>query len=31
MHLIGLCREIVHNANTEVAGSENQLVPIIVD
>ena len=24
-----LCSEIVHNANTEVSGSENQLVPIV--
>ena len=24
-----LCREIVHNAHTEVSGSKNQLVPIV--
>ena len=29
IHLIGLCREIVHNANTEVSGSKNQFVPIV--
>ena len=27
--LIGLCREIVRNANTEVSGSENIFVPIV--